>query len=135
MQELAGILRSHGMKATPQRLAVASLLLPARIHLTPQQVRERLRDRYPSLSLNTIYQTLQRLAGAGLLRELNIGGRTWFDSHVEPHHHAVCRVCERIEDVPAAAQFVPLTLRRWKIEDEARIWQGLCPECREREKG
>ncbi len=126
------LLRAHGMKATPQRLALAGRVLARPRHVTPQGVLDELRAGHPSLSLNTVYQTLRRFARAGLLRELEAGGRTWFDSRVEPHDHAICSRCGRIEDVDAPALAdAPASLAGWRIQSESRMWRGLCPDCAE----
>jgi len=130
MEDWADMLRAYGMKATPQRLAVAGRVLGRPRHVTPQGVLDELRREYPALSLNTVYQTLQRFAAHGLLRELEAGGRVWFDSRTEPHDHAICSVCHRIEDVLAAPESVPPALQGWRIESESRVWRGVCPSCR-----
>ncbi|MDX8401795.1 MAG: Fur family transcriptional regulator [Mariprofundaceae bacterium] len=128
--ETAAVLRAHGMKATPQRLAVAARLFAAPRHVTPQGMLEDLRHEHPSLSLNTMYQILKRFADAGLLRELEAGGRTWFDSRTDPHDHAICTHCGRIQDVPSTSARPPQELADWEIAGESRIWRGVCPSCR-----
>ncbi len=127
-------LREHGLRITPQRLAVAELMLAEPVHLSPQQVYEQLRSRLPSLSPNTIYLTLDHFEKAGLLRRIHVGGRTVFDSRTERHDHACCRRCGLIQDLPASSvEHAPLTIRRWRIDAESRVFSGLCPACLERE--
>ncbi len=130
MDRMIGLLRAHGMKATPQRLALARKVLARPRHVTPQGMLEELRAEHPALSLNTVYQTLRRFAAQGLLRELEAGGRTWFDSRIEPHDHAMCAHCGRIEDVDTPPSSVkPAALASWRIESESRMWRGVCPAC------
>ncbi len=129
METLAEQLRARGLKATPQRLAVAQAMLAGPRHATPQQLRAELAERFPTLSLNTLYQMLHAFVRHGLLREVSVGGRTWFDSRTEPHAHAVCRSCGRIEDVPAAGIEPPEQLEGWALGEAALIWEGLCPRC------
>ncbi len=128
-------LRQCGMRMTPQRLAVAELMLGAPTHMMPQEVYEILHQQLPSLSPNTIYMTLDHFEQAGLLKKIFIDGKAVFDSCTDRHDHAVCRNCGTIRDVPCGSiEHTPLTLKRWHIHAESRVWSGLCPACSEMEK-
>src|SRR3546814_10947595 len=62
----------------------------------------------PTISLRTVYQTLNDLAAMGELNALDLGtGSTRFDPTVEPHHHMVCDSCGRIVDVHAEPPVLP----------------------------
>jgi len=124
------ILRAHGMRITPQRMAVAQLLLAEPVHMAPQKVYEVLRQGMPSLSPNTIYLTLEQFEQAGLLKRIFIDGKSVYDSKTDRHDHACCRSCGDIRNLPASSvESTPLTLKRWQIESESRVWSGVCPAC------
>jgi len=124
------LLRKHGMKATPQRLAIADLLLTTPKHVTAQQVYEQLRLSFPSISQNTVYLTLASFEESGLLRRFHANGRTIFDSNTHSHDHACCNECGTITDIPVEKKTIqPDELGNWEIHNETRTWTGFCPDC------
>lgn len=81
-------LAACGIRATPQRLQVASLLLSAPQHLSAEQITEALRQSGTRVSKATVYNTLNLFAARGLIRQVNLDGNcAWFDSNVAPHYH------------------------------------------------
>lgn len=130
------LLRDHGLRATPQRLAIAEQLLAKARHAVPQELYEGLKARFPSMSLNTVYMTLSQFEESGLLRRFYIDGRAVFDSNTMPHDHAFCRNCGALVDLPQDDQTevfsgVP---SGWQVEGYSRLWSGLCPACRKQSK-
>jgi len=124
------LLRAHGLRATPQRVAVTQLLIKQDTHATPGEVYARLRADFPSISQNTVYLTLDHLERAGLLRRMHLAGRMVFDSNTQIHDHACCRNCGKIVDLPSTGRSgVPGELNEWQVEGESRLWTGLCPDC------
>ena len=69
-QELVERLREWEVRVTPQRLAIAEAVLNSTDHPTVQQIYERVRDHFPSMTLATIYSTLGVLQRSGLIQEL-----------------------------------------------------------------
>ena len=124
------LLRAHGLRATPQRVAVAQLLLKQAMHATPREVYTKLKTDFPSMSQNTVYLTLDHLEQAGLLRRFHIAGRVVFDSNTQMHDHACCSRCGRIMDLPSAGRIdSPDELGKWQVEGQSRLWSGVCPDC------
>jgi len=81
-------LRGCGILPTVQRVRIASLLLVAPQHLTADQILGELRSRGERVSKATVYNTLNLLAGKGVIRQLAVdGGCAWFDSNTAPHFH------------------------------------------------
>lgn len=129
--EIGRLLRKHGMKATPQRLAIAAIMLPEPMHITAQKLYDQLQDEFPSISQNTVYLTLASFEEAGLLRRFYANGSMIFDSNVSAHDHACCYRCGDICDIetlPHSRQ-MPLALAKWRISSESRVLSGLCPAC------
>lgn len=94
-------LRERGLRITPQRIALVEAFANDPSHPTAQDLFERLRSAFPSMSFATVYNTLDALAQAGLSSTLRIGGAARFDPNVMPHHHAVCDACGAAFDIPA----------------------------------
>ena len=124
------LLRNKGMKATPQRLAIAALLLTRPTHATAQQVCELLKPDFPSISQNTVYLTLANFEESGLLRRFCADGKMIFDSNLTPHHHGLCKQCGKIEDISETHKITrPDALQLWQVESETLTWAGVCPGC------
>ena len=85
---IAERLRASGIQPTSQRLRIATLLLGAPQHLTADQILAVLQSQGERVSKATVYNTLNLLAGRGVIRQLAVDGdRTWFDSNTTPHFH------------------------------------------------
>jgi len=122
----------HGLRATPQRVAVAQLLLKKAMHATPREVYAKLKADFPSMSQNTVYLTLDHLEQAGLLRRLHMHSRVVYDSNTRAHDHACCSHCGRVIDIPQADRSdAPGELGGWQVAGQSRLWTGLCPDCAE----
>jgi Fur family transcriptional regulator, iron response regulator len=97
-------LASCGIRPTPQRVRIASLLLSSPQHLSAEQILASLRTSGARVSKATVYNTLNLFAGHGLIRQLSVDGtRAWFDSNVEPHYHFHDLSTGALIDVPVPA--------------------------------
>ncbi len=100
-------LRQVGLKATGPRLLVLTALEHDRSHPTAEHLYAQLRPKYPSLSLSTVYQTLDAFLRTGLCRRVSASGdRLRVDGTPRDHDHAICRMCNTIFDIDR--QFLPL---------------------------
>lgn len=92
-------LEGAGIKPTHQRIVILQELTEAHDHLSAENVYDRLRANHPSLSLGTVYRTLDLLADAGLVRRVvSDQGLKRFDANLSDHHHLVCRETHEIID-------------------------------------
>ena len=106
--QLADRLRRAGLRATGPRLAILHILVKDPSHPTAEDVHEALRVDHPSLSLSTVYKTLEAFLRAGLCRRVvGDGSRLRVDGLMEPHDHALCRGCGRIFDIRRAIYPLP----------------------------
>lgn len=97
-------LRAHGIAPTPQRIAVGEFVLRTHEHPTADTVWERVRERMPTVSRATVYNTLNLFVEKGLLRtQVLKEGTVVFDPHVERHHHFVDEKTGEIVDIPWSA--------------------------------
>jgi len=93
-------LRQAGLKATGPRVMLLSALEQDRRHPTAEQLHESLQVNHPSLSLSTVYQTLDTFIRKGLCRRVSdAGDRLRVDGTPQDHDHAVCRTCGSIFDI------------------------------------
>jgi Fe2+ or Zn2+ uptake regulation protein len=93
-------LHQVGLKATWPRLLILEALEHDPDHPTAEQLHRELRKKYPSLSLSTVYQTLEAFLRTGLCRRVtDIADRLRVDGTPRDHDHAVCRICGVIFDI------------------------------------
>lgn len=125
-------LREAGLKITPQRMAVVECLIGDETHPTANALYERLRERFPSMSVATVYNTLQALDAIGRCRRLELGGPTRFDPKVEAHDHALCERCGAMRDIARPAEPAQTALQAlpgFMVERVERIYRGICAAC------
>lgn len=123
-------LKRAGLKLTPQRIAIARELEGDETHPTAQELYERLRPAFPTMSFATVYNTLDALARHGLIRSIRLGTAVRFDPNTSPHHHAVCDACGVIVDLPAPPHRNALrNAHGFSIRTEERTYRGLCSRC------
>lgn len=133
-------LRASGCRLTPQRRAILEVFGGEPKHLTPQQIYARLESRLSSLSLATVYNTLELFEEIGIVKRVNArDGQTYFDPTVEPHHHGVCDACGELFDVHIESDSLhqllanATTLHEGATEfrvEQASVWlRGVCASC------
>lgn len=91
-----------GLRPTRQRIALGWLLFAkGDRHLTAEKLQEEAQVSRVSISLATIYNSLNQFSQAGLLREIAIdGSRTYFDTNVSDHHHFLIEGTNVLIDIP-----------------------------------
>ena len=71
--QLTGLFRARGLTVTPQRQCIFRALNETRQHPTAEAVYEEVRQEMPTISLRTVYQTLNDLTAMGELGQLDVG--------------------------------------------------------------
>jgi len=125
--------RAAGMNMTPQRLGIYRALLESYDHPSPEALYDRVRSQMPSISLATIYKTLDTLVELGFASELpSVGDTKRYDANMEHHHHLVCRSCNAVEDFEdeaLSAVKAPRRLNGFQPEYVSIHVHGLCRRC------
>src|SRR5690625_3079716 len=92
-------LKASGVRITPQRHAVLEYLLNSMTHPTADEIYKALEDKFPNMSVATVYNNLRILREIGLVRELTYGDdSSRFDSNMNDHYHIICEDCGKIVD-------------------------------------
>ncbi len=134
-QELIDTLKQAGLRITPQRRAICAYLAGNEMHPTAAMVYEDLKQDMPSLSLMTVYNTLNTLADLGAIQVVGQAGddTVHYDPDTEPHLNVVCISCQKILDVPSDRLG---ELRRevdaqsgFRLLGARMMFYGLCPDC------
>lgn len=130
-------LKSLGIKLTPQRIAILRFLERNEEHPSAETIYKALKRKFPTMSLATVYNTLENLKNKGLIWELTIDPKKKrFDPNPGPHHHLFCEKCNKIFDVPHE---IPVPVERLEQEGFQIIKShveivGICPHCKKIKK-
>ena len=131
--QLTEVFRRQGLKVTPQRRAIFAVLHDDHTHPSAEAVHRAVLSVMPTVSLRTVYQTLNDLAEMGEIRHLEVGtGSARFDPNVEAaHHHAVCEVCGMVRDLPdesvaATPGGLPVG---FEVNAAEIVVRGRCADC------
>ena len=126
--------RSAGLKITHQRLEIFRELAASLDHPSAETLYKRLQATLPTVSLDTVYRTLNTLEDYGLVARIDTAesqGR--FEAEMSPHHHVVCNECGKITDFECQdldESIVSDTVSDWgKIHRMNITLYGLCKDC------
>lgn len=135
MKEYVGLLRGKGVKVTSQRVAVLELLSRKDRHYSAEQIFRSLQKKFPSISLGTIYATLEALRSKDLITEIQIvPGKASFEVRQDQHHHFYCKQCRGVFDVdiPFCRSLQEREVDGNLIEECHGYFHGICKECRKK---
>ncbi|MCP9276087.1 Fur family transcriptional regulator [Mycolicibacterium arenosum] len=135
---LKQLLRDARLRVTTPRVTVMQAVAD-HPHADTEALIRASRELLPDISHQTVYDALNALTAAGLVRRFQpTGSLARYESRVgDNHHHLVCRSCGVIADVDCAVGEVPcLTpaddgggLQGFEIDEAEVIYWGLCPNC------
>jgi len=121
-QSIIDFFREKGHKVTSQRLAICKFILSRKDHPTAEQIYQKLRGEYPTISLGTIYKTLHLLEELGLIQELGFNERrVRYDPDMKLHINKVCSKCGKITD--------------YKTENVEKFWSAIISDLKIKPKG
>ncbi len=134
-ETLTQTLKEAGLRITPQRMAICKHLIETETHPTAGMIFDDLHRQFPTLSLATVYNTLDALVGLGAVNVLGPAGdgRVHFDADTDPHINLACTSCHRIIDIDSD-QVVSLQAEvsrasGYMVRGARIMYYGLCPDC------
>lgn len=93
------LLKSKNIKPTLQRIVVLEALLKFKTHPTADEIYKIVSKEYPTISLATIYNTLELFEKNGIIKTMNLNGQsTRFDLIDDKHFHLVHKSTNEIID-------------------------------------
>lgn len=99
MTQFKKVLKQAGVKLTHHRIEVFSEVVKSGNHPDAETIYRNVREKMPSLSLDTVYRTLWLLTDLGLIATLGpVRERVRFDGNIENHHHFICNRCGKAID-------------------------------------
>jgi Fur family transcriptional regulator, iron response regulator len=108
VQQFRARLGKHGLRPTRQRMLLGWLLFgKGHRHVSAEDLFEEATRAKAHLSLATVYNTLRQFSEAGLIRQVPTGGgKAFFDTNAQEHHHYLAEGEDLMWDAPPEA--VPL---------------------------
>jgi Fur family peroxide stress response transcriptional regulator len=132
LSQFTEICREHGTPVTHQRLAIFRALLESESHPDAETLHKSLHGSHPTLSLGTVYKTLEMLQSLGMATAVSSPGPTRrFDGNQHPHHHLWCTRCRRLTDVELEERAdiaLPGGLG-FQVTDVSIQFNGICAQC------
>lgn len=131
-------LREQHVRITPQRKLILDYLMTHENHPPVEEIYKELAPKMASLSLATVYNTLNLFVELGIVIEIpNENGGVRYDFFGQPHYHAICENCGKVTDIydpnlPQIASMLENTAQKQSGYDfnscHIELY-GLCPEC------
>ena len=127
-------IKKEGLKLTPQRLAIIEILVDqSPLHPSACLVYQEAKRRRKSLSLSTVYATLNELSRHGIIKVLEFDKmENRYEGNIADHINLICKSCKKIFDYKN-----PLSIDSEEIKRKARFvvtdtrldYYGYCQEC------
>lgn len=122
------------VRLTPHRREVFEILQASTDHPTATDIFTRVKDRAPGISLATVYNCLEHLTGAGLIKQVHLErGQSRYCANLHEHVHFHCETCGKVIDAHPAADFDPAKF--WNLPAGTRVSRmdlaihGTCSAC------
>ncbi len=135
----AQALRQDGLRVTHQRIEVAREVARSETHPDVETVFLAVRERIPTISLDTVYRTLAEMERFGLVRRVVVApGPSRYDPNPVRHHHFVCQDCRLIRDLYGedldSISAPDRTELLGRVDGVEVRFYGVCEKCLRREE-
>jgi Fur family peroxide stress response transcriptional regulator len=128
-------LRENGHKITPQRLAIVEILAKSEGHPSVEEIYDRIKTDFPTMSLATVYRNILLIKSLGQVLELGFpdGSNRYDGKKPFPHPHVICIRCKKIVD-PDLDSLDEMKKEvaaetRFKILNHRLDFFGICGNC------
>ena len=140
MLELTNTLKAHGLKVTPQRLSIFKMLRNTHEHPSAEMIYNSLIEEHPTMSLATVYKTLDAFVQHGLIQQINLGEDSYrYDADTTSHIHVQCTECRQVTDIPLLDEVNVLRSKvgahtGYLLSNERIFFYGICEKCQNAKK-
>ncbi len=130
-----GLCRKKGLKVTHQRLVIYQAIAGSTDHPSADMVFKEVRRLHPTISLATVYKTLETFKNVGLVCEVGpFHENARYEANLAHHHHLICIKCKRIMDLEEtflSTISLPDHLKEHQVLGHTVWVRGLCRDCDE----
>ena len=114
---------------------IYTVINASREHLTVEQIFKQVKEEYPKVVLATIYNNVNKLWEAGLIRKISVENMPDRYDKLVKHDHLVCQSCGKLADF--SFDDITASLREQMGEEfisyDLKVFY-ICPDCRKRER-
>lgn len=134
-QEVKNLLRESNLRLTAPRLAVLEVVAQEGKHQDAEFIVRAARQKLVTLSRQAVYDNLNALVAAGILRRIEPAGRpALYETRVgDNHHHLICRRCHATVDIDCVKGEKPCLEPQedhgFVIDEAEVVYWGICPRC------
>jgi Fe2+ or Zn2+ uptake regulation protein len=128
-------LREQKLKLTQQRIAIIEAFLDnISLHPAASRIHEEARKKVKSLSLSTVYATLNEFSRQGIIKTLEFDKmENRYEGNISAHINLICKGCNKILDYtpPIAINLKEVAKKaRFRVIDTRLEYYGYCQDCR-----
>jgi Fur family ferric uptake transcriptional regulator len=132
--DVLDLLRSKGLRMTPQRRAIVSEVMRTQGHISPAAVARRVQEELPGVNASTVYRTLTLLEEVGVLSHSHLEtGAEYHKTEEAEHVHLTCGRCGKDDPLSLAEAHALQDLIRRHHGFEADLTHfaitGRCETC------
>lgn len=132
MNNFTDMLRTHNLKATPQRLAIMDII-SVYGHINIDTLYEEVKKKFNSISLATIYKNINAMTKNLLLLEVKVPNeKSVYEVAKDNHSHLVCSHCGKIIDIDVDTENMLKdisTKHQFEINQSDLVFSGVCKNC------
>ncbi|HEY0826548.1 MAG TPA: Fur family transcriptional regulator [Bacilli bacterium] len=133
IKEMITAMERKGWRITEQRKDLAALFAGDDVYLSPKDVYDHMKAKYPTVSLDTIYRNLRLLNEMNVLEQFHLSDTIKFKARCQTHHHhhVICVGCEKtytFEFCPM--QYVSGLPEQFNILNHKFEIFGHCADCK-----
>lgn len=118
-----------------QRNEILRIVRSCKEHPTADEIYMKMREKFPKISIATVYRNLEQLCETEEISKLIImNGPARYDWDPTPHSHAVCIKCHSITDIRLNDDdkkdiMYKLHTGGFTVTGMKMIFKGLCNKC------
>lgn len=137
-EQLIAKLRESQYRLTPQRVELIRLIAVSEGHPSALRLYNQIKVQFPTMSLATVYKTLDLLKELGEVLEIGLRDDSHYDGNKPyPHPHLICIKCQKIMDGEldvAVGKIVQEVENNFgfRVVKHQLDFYGLCPDCQKK---
>jgi len=134
-EQLIARLKESEYRLTPQRVELIRLIAASEGHPSASHLYNQIKVQFPTMSLATVYKTLDLLKELGEVLEIGLRDDSHYDGNKPyPHPHLICIKCKKIMDgeLDSTVKNIVQEVERnfgFQILKHQLDFYGICPDC------
>lgn len=129
--------REIKLNVTPQRLTIYKAVIVDDSHPSPDTIYQRIHTENPTISLATVYKTLETFQKHGIISQVTtLHNTVRYDPLTHRHHHIVCTRCKKVIDLQDqdldAIKIPEIVSQSNQLIDFSVHFNVICKDCREK---